>query len=104
MYELTKSGVCYDLRSSPYVWHSSDGDMIFFFSSATHLRKFESELYKKVAWISDGLERRFHCEINMFELAAIHWYRQVETRGFLISVRGIEFSTIRDISFFVRVG
>ena len=101
MYELTRSGVCYDLNETPY--YERHAGITFYFSSMTHLRRFSSELEKKVAWITDGLERRFHCKLDMRELAAVHWYRQVETRGFHICYDEVDVYLIEDVKFEVTI-
>lgn len=96
---LTRSGVCYDLRHSPF--DSDYGSLILKFSSASHKRRFDSEVDKKVAWLDDSLGRRFHCRIRTDVLAALHWYRQVETRGFCVydSVDDLWYDTMESVSF-----
>lgn len=82
MGKLTRSGVCYDLKHSPF--DSSYGSLLLKFSSASHKERFDAEVHKKEAWLNDSLGRRFHCTVGADVLAALHWYRQAETRGFCV--------------------
>lgn len=82
MASLTRSGVCYDLRHSPF--DSGYGTLLLKFSSASHKSKFDEEVHKRELWLNDSLGRRFHCRVFAADLAALHLYRQVETRGFCV--------------------
>ena len=78
----TKNGIEYDLTRTPY---SSTWDCYtFFFSSATHLEKFEYRRQARIDWLCDSLSRRFHVEIDASVLAVFQLYMQIETRGFRI--------------------
>ena len=78
----TKNGVEYDLTRTPY---SSTWDCYtFFFSSATHLEKFEYRRQSRIDWLCDSLSRRFHVEIDASVLAVFQLYMQIETRGFRV--------------------
>ena len=79
---ITRSGVCYDLRNSPY--ESELGCFRLKFSSISHKLKFDSALLQKQLWMNDSMSRRFHCDVSLDLLTAFHWYRQVETRGFYV--------------------
>ena len=96
MAELTRAGVCYDLADTPYTaeWRG----FTFYFSSYPHRRKFERELCKKLEWVNDSMSRRFHMGIDMSEVAAVHWYRMVETRGFrVVTPYGVEYRRCSDM-------
>lgn len=79
---ISKNGVCYDLRESPYVfaWRG----MAFYFSSQPHKDKFVREVIKREQWLDDSLSRRFKCTIHLPVVADIQWYVMVESRGFYI--------------------
>lgn len=78
----TKNGIEYDLTRTPY---SSTWDYYtFFFSSATHLEKFEYRRQARIDWLCDSLSRRFHVEIDASVLAVFQLYMQIETRGFRV--------------------
>lgn len=79
---ITRSGVCYDLRNSPF--DSDYGCYLLKFSSVSHKEKFDREVHKKELWLNDSLQRRFKCRLRFELLAALHFYRQVETRGFCV--------------------
>lgn len=79
---LTRSGVCYDLPNSPF--DTGYGVYLLKFSSMSHKDKFDREVHKKELWLNDSLQRRFKCRLRFDLLAALHFYRQVETRGFCV--------------------
>lgn len=97
MSELSRAGVCYDLAHSPF--STSYQGFTFRFSSYVHKRKYERELRKKVLWITDSISRRFHMSVDMRLMAAVHWYRQIETRGFHVEGPfGETYATCEDFS------
>lgn len=79
---LTKNGICYDLKDSPYF--CSVGFYTFFFSSPVHLNKFRRELEANRGWLNDSMTRRFKFNMSLDVLADFSLYRKIETRGFLI--------------------
>ena len=79
---LTKNGICYDLKNSPYF--CSVGFYTFFFSSPAHLNKFKEGLEANREWLNDSMTRRFKFNMSLGVLADLSLYRKIETRGFLI--------------------
>lgn len=79
---LTKNGICYDLKNSPYFCFV--GSYRFFFSSPAHLNRFKAGLETNRDWLNDSMTRRFKFEMQMDLLADFSLYRKIETRGFLI--------------------
>ena len=77
---LTKNGICYDLKNSPYFCYTDF--FTFFFSSPAHLVKFRRELEANRDWLNDSMTRRFNMSLDV--LADFSLYRKIETRGFLI--------------------
>lgn len=93
MAELTRNGVCYNLQNSPY--YTVTEHFTFYFSNVYHKRKFDGGLTAKREWLSDSLTRRFKLRMCADDLAALHYYRQVETRGFfVVDVYGREYRSI----------
>lgn len=80
---MTRNGVCYVLPMSPY--KCTLYGMTFYFSSENHQDKFLSELDEHIAKINESLSARFKLTVNAAELAAVLFYKKVETRGFYIS-------------------
>lgn len=80
--KLTRNGVCYDLRETPYIYEWRG--ITYHFSSEGHRAKFIRDLRKKELWLDDSLSRRFKVTISMPILADLQLYTQVETRGFYI--------------------
>lgn len=97
MATLTRSGVCYNLSESPFV--SSKEGWLFYFSSHTHLLKFEREADKRMEWLTDSLSQRFHVLVKANMLALIQLYMQVEKRGFMIVIDGCAYGSPDDIGF-----
>lgn len=98
MAELTKSGVCYNLKGSPYsVWY---GGFTFYFSSVTHQRNFMEKCRIRCEWMRDSMTRRFHMDVDMGALPLFQLYMQVERRGFyVVSDRGHEYRSHKDVGF-----
>lgn len=82
MPNVSRYGIAYDLARSPYSFVLYGYE--FFFSSELHRRNFVRDLRKKSEWLNDSMARRFRFGVDMGLLAAFHWYRQCETRGFRI--------------------
>ena len=92
MANLTRSGVCYDLRETPF----SDDElgMTFYFSSHSHMLKFRSRKKERMDWLCDSLSNRFHVRVDARRLALAQLYLQIEKRGFrVIDVYGMEIET-----------
>lgn len=104
MAEITRGGVCYDLRSSPFWFDYEDEGIRFMFSSETHLEKFYRLYSKREEWLSDSLTRRFKYVVNAEALSVFQLYRQVETRGFCIYVDGECYTTSDSVGFKTCVG
>lgn len=100
---LTRNGVCYDLRETPFTY--SLCGMTFHFTSAKHREKFTSEAHKRMVWMTDSMTRRFHFLVDASELALMQLYGQVETRGFLVEMRdGRLVDSLDGVSFHVLAG
>lgn len=89
---VTKNGICYDLRESPYYYEWRG--LIYYFSSAGHLKKFKSDVRKKELWLNDSFNKRFKFTFYVDVLADLQLYRQIETRGFrIITNDGMEYNS-----------
>lgn len=96
MSELTKYGVCYNLKQSPYDVEYSG--YRFFFSTYTNEKKFIEKVRIKELWLTDSLSRRFHFAVDASIIAIFQLYNQIENRGFyVVSVTGEEFESLDDI-------
>lgn len=96
---LTKNGICYDLKESPYSCFV--GFYKFFFSSPAHLVKFRKGLEANREWLNDSMKRRFKFDMDMELLADFSLYRKIETRGFLIvnESTGVAYECAENIEF-----
>jgi hypothetical protein len=96
---LTKNGICYDLKNSPYFCYTDF--FTFFFSSPAHLTKFRRELEANRGWLNDSMTRRFKFNMSLDVLADFSLYRKIETRGFLIinELTGVAYECPESIEF-----
>lgn len=104
MAELTRSGVCYDMRSSPYTYEWRE--WLFRFSSEVHRKNFAEKLFGHILWLNDSMSRRFHIRCELDRLAALQLYRRIETRGFSIRMWGDEVDSMSRVTVesFVSIG
>lgn len=96
---LTKNGICYDLKESPYFYFV--GVYKFLFSSPAHLVKFRKGMEANREWLNDSMKRRFKFDMDMELLADFSLYRKIETRGFLIinDLTGVAYECPESIEF-----
>lgn len=85
----TKYGISYDLAEDEYSfeWHG----VTFWFSSAPHLAKFQRELNTRITRANGSFTRRYHVPVFVGEWAVMQLYMQTETRGFHITVAGVDY-------------
>lgn len=77
-----KSPICNDLRKSE--WVAEYGGMRFWFSTPTHLAKFNEQVRIKVEWLNDSMCKRFHFRCDFTDVALVQLYMAIEGRGFRI--------------------
>lgn len=95
---VTKNGVCYDLRTSPYTVEKLG--YMFFFSTAAHADRFRQDANSRIAWLGDSFTRRFKYRVDVPILAVFQLYAQVETRGFyVVDSDGREFLCRDEVGF-----
>lgn len=100
MAKLTRSGVAYDLRTSPHqetVKYSNGEFITYVFSSRLYREKFNSKQLRYRSQVAESLTRRFGFLIYMDLLADIKLYSLTEKRGFLVKVNGEEIWQESDI-------
>lgn len=100
---ITKYGVCYDIKNSPYTYSFMQYE--FHFSTINNRNKFEKQLSVKQLWLTDSLSRRFKYSIEAYILAIFQLYHQIEHRGFyIINTNNYrEYQSLEDIKFKVVV-
>ena len=90
MARLTRSGVCYDLRNSPYKYqvNYNNQEITYCFSSEVVKQRFISKLNDNRETTHRFFEKKygFLCVFN--KLADITLYSKTEIRGFCIVVDG----------------
>lgn len=87
MSKLTRRGIAYDLKISPYRTvkeYGEDDILTYVFSSQQYKDIFERKLQENRNKISDSLTKRFNFNIKQDKLADIRLYILTEKRGFLI--------------------
>ena len=90
MVKLTRNGVCYDLRNTPYI-HTviyEDYKIVFHFSSELNRKRFEERILDNRATINNSLTNRFNMTVKLDKLADVDLYNKVEKRGFYIVANG----------------
>ena len=92
---MTRNGIVYKLELSPY--KAIIEDVTYMFSSVNHLDKFMEKLNENRDTISYSLSKRFGVNVNLAILSDIVLYSKIETRGFLISYKGVFYSCKKDI-------
>lgn len=83
---LTRNGIAYDLKLSPYehTINYSEGKLTYMFSSEIYRKKFTERINAHREKIKESLSNRFGFEIQNDLLSDIKLYSVVEKRGFLI--------------------
>lgn len=83
---LTRNGVAYDLKKSPYKFSIKyDNEILNFkFSSELYLNKFKDRIDSNRLSITNSLSNRFGFIICNNKLCDIKLYSLIEKRGFLI--------------------
>lgn len=85
--------VCYVLDKTPFKLVRDDYE--FYFSSQYNLKRFLNKEEEEIKRISVSLSNRFKFHIEANDLARISLYSKVESRGFLIKYKGIDFQCLR---------
>lgn len=79
---LTRNGICYDLKNSPYFIKLKECTL--FFSSSYNKDRFLQREKEERSRINESLSNRFKTNINVDYLAFINLYASIEKRGFYI--------------------
>ena len=79
---ITKNGVCYDIKHTPYTYFRNG--LLYHFSSATHMDKFRRDVVKREEWLRDSFHRRFKILIEPALIADLQLYIMIESRGFYV--------------------
>ena len=85
--KLTKRGIAYNLKLSPYkkkINYGGNRCLTYVFSSTNYLKKFEGMLEDNRININNSLSKRFGFTIMNDLLCDIKLYSTIEKRGFLI--------------------
>lgn len=85
--KLTRGGVCYELKNTPFkeTFIYGDNKITFHFSSQYNLDSFLKRLKKNREKINESLSNRFNIYIEFNVLSDIKLYESIEKRGFLIT-------------------
>lgn len=84
MANLTKRGIAYNLKETPYMFISEDETYTYYFSSSLHLEKFIERRKTNRDIVNYSLSKRFGFKIECDLIADIVTYSSIETRGFFI--------------------
>lgn len=88
---VTKRGIYHNLKESKYV--ASNDEVTFFFSSELYLNKFVDEYEQnRIIFLSKISKIVVDSYLTMEILADITFYCNIEKRGFLVWLNGLELS------------
>lgn len=89
--KLTRYGVAYDLKASPFkqLMKYEFQEVEFVFSSELYRGKFVEQLEANRTKLSESLSNRFGYEIKNNALYDLILYTKIEKRGFLIKVNEV---------------
>lgn len=82
--KLTRNNICYDLTVTPYKLNHNK--MLLHFSSKKNMEKFHERIKEQRTTLKHSLKNRFKLDINSNILADITLYRNIEKRGFCITL------------------
>lgn len=82
---LTRNGICYDLKESPYYINLRDYTM--YFSSKFNRDRFLRDEKKERDRLNESMSKRFGFDVNMDNIAFIRLYTKIEKRGFYIKTK-----------------
>jgi len=80
---LTKNGIEYDLEITPYRY-TNDYGYTFHFSSKTYLHKFSDKHEENRVALNQKTSIKYGVDFDLNLISDIHYYSQLETRGFYI--------------------
>ena len=84
MTTITKNGVCYALKDSPYRFTKMG--ITFCFSTAKNREKYIEQYSARISGVNNSLYRRFHFTIDATYIALIQLYLLIEHRGFVVYI------------------
>ena len=83
---LTRHGVCYNLKETPYkvkIQYNND-IIIYHFSTTSNIERFQNKLQDNRDKINESLSKRFNIELENDKLCDLRLYTMIEKRGFFI--------------------
>lgn len=97
--KLTRRGICYNLKATPYrhVEKYDDAEVVFAFSSEKYIPKFEERQQANRDKINTSLANRFGMAFENNLLSDLMLYSKVESRGFYITINGEEFECLNKV-------
>lgn len=97
---MTKSGVEANLKISPYtVNHNYNGkDVVFFFSTATNMDRFQKECDEFFSTTCTSLTNRFRIRFHLPKMFTdVVLYSRIEKRGFHVLIEGAVTKCVNDL-------
>lgn len=96
---LTRHGVCYNLRISPYrveIKYNNDS-VVYNFSTTSNVERFKNKLQVNRDKINESLSNRFNIEFENNKLCDLKLYSMIEKRGFYIECGERKFECLSSI-------
>lgn len=88
MQDITRRGVCYNLKISPY--HYTAEGIKYFFSTTINREKFINNYQANRKELKNKFDKKLKLNLNANQMYDIDLYKRVESRGFYITVEGKE--------------
>ncbi|MBO7712865.1 MAG: hypothetical protein J6S85_04795 [Methanobrevibacter sp.] len=97
--ELTRRGVCRDLKESPYTCeiNYAENTIKFYFSSDFNKYRFNENILKLRDYYNQSLTHRFGVDIKFYELCDIKTYLTYEKRGFYLTINDEDYSCLENL-------
>lgn len=85
---ITKRGIYHNLKESKYT--ISNSEVVFFFSSELYLNKFMERYKENRLKYQNKFNKDHKTFLNFDTLYDVYLYREIEKRGFRVTVKGSE--------------
>lgn len=96
---ITRRGVCKDLKNSPYqfTFFHAGKEITLNFSSKLHLKNFTENRQKNWSMLYNHIYKRFKFKVDCVILADCNLYQKIENRGCYIKIGNQEYTDVSNI-------
>lgn len=97
---MTRNAIEYNLKDSPFIFivdYGNEERVEFHFSSKLHKLKFMKFYESNRLQNKEYLKKKFGFSIYINEVADINLYKVIESRGFYLTCKGVEYTCQTEI-------